>query len=225
MNEITFFDGFSGVGGIRRGLELSGGYRCIGSNDFNKYANQVYTARFGKENHHPGDIRRINTRDIPDHDLFCGGFPCQAFSVAGERQGFKDPRGTLFFQIHRIIKDKKPKLLLLENVKGLLSAGIVVGTGIYKATKGEGKGELTEDNQRVKNEPRRSWKEITVHVGKGYVLTEILLSLLDLGYWVEYQVLNSKYFGVPQTRERVFIIGHLRERSTRQVFPITEPNV
>ena len=167
--EIRYIDLFSGVGGFRRGLELSGGYRCVWSNDIDKYANRVYAARFGETNHHTGDIRRVNEEDIPDHDLVCAGFPCQAFSAAGKRQGFRDTRGTLFYEICRIAESKRPRVLLLENVKGLLS-----------------------------------------HDG-GRTFATILNSLEELGYWWEYQVLNSKHFGVPQSRERVYIIGHLGE--------------
>jgi len=182
MNEIRFIDLFSGIGGVRLGLERTEGFRCVWSNDFNKYANQIYTKRFGEENHHPGDITRIGAEEIPSHDLLCGGFPCQAFSVAGKRLGFKETRGTLFFEICRIAEVKRPSMLLLENVKGLLS-----------------------------------------HDG-GRTFATILNSLEELGYWWEYQVLNSKYFGVPQNRERVFIIGHLRGTGGQEVFPITEAN-
>jgi len=209
VNEITFIDLFSGIGGVRKGLDncsrsLSFGegseskrdmfngiraenehgpprsFRCVWSNDFNKYANQVYTARFGEANHHPGDIRGIDATEIPDHDLLCGGFPCQSFSVAGRRKGFEDTRGTLFFEICRIVEAKRPSLLLLENVKGLLNHD------------------------------------------KGRTFTVILQTLDELGYWVEWQVLNSKHFGVPQNRERVFIIGHLRGTGRREIFPIGE---
>jgi len=180
LDEIRFIDKFSGIGGFRRGLELSGGYRCVWSNDFNKYANQVYLRHWPDSNHNSGDIRRVDTEEIPDHDLLCAGFPCQTFSVAGKRLGFKETRGTLFFEICRIAEAKRPRLLLLENVKGLLSHE------------------------------------------EGRTFATILKSLEELGYWWEYQVLNSKYFGVPQNRERVFIIGHLGEGSTKPVFPITE---
>jgi len=157
-------------------------FKRVWSCDNNKYANQIYTKHFGEENHHSGDIRRIDPREIPSHDLFCAGFPCQAFSVAGKRQGFKDTRGTLFFEICRIAEHHRPSMLLLENVKGLLS-----------------------------------------HDG-GRTFGTILEALEELGYWWEYQVLNSKYFGVPQNRERVFIIGHLRTGCTEAIFPITEAN-
>lgn len=182
MDEIRFIDLFSGIGGFRRGLELSGGYRCVWSCDKDKYANQVYTSRFGEENHHSGDIRKVKATSIPDHDILCAGFPCQAFSVAGKRGGFEDTRGTLFFEIARIARAKRPTLLLLENVRGLLSHD------------------------------------------EGQTIATILEILVGIGYRCEGQVLNSKWFGVPQNRERVFIVGHLRGRDTRPIFPITEIN-
>jgi len=182
IKEIRFIDLFSGIGGVRLGLERTEGFRCVWSNDFNKYANQIYTKRFGEENHHPGDITRIGAEEIPSHDLLCGGFPCQAFSIAGKRRGFQETRGTLFFEICRIAETHRPSMLLLENVKGLLS-----------------------------------------HDG-GRTFATILNSLEELGYWWEYQVLNSKHFGVPQNRERVFIIGHLRGTSRREILPILGVN-
>jgi len=217
MNEIRFIDLFSGIGGFRLGLEKNNRslvcangsdkgkkttwlrrttsaktgddassncgrsiFRHVWSNDFNKYANQIYTKRFGEENHHSGDITRIDAETIPSHDLLCGGFPCQAFSVAGKRRGFKETRGTLFFEICRIAEHHRPSMLLLENVKGLLS-----------------------------------------HDG-GRTFATITDSLEELGYRWEYQVLNSKHFGVPQNRERVFIIGHSRNGGSKPIFPITE---
>ena len=149
------------------------------SNDVDKYATQIYKTHWPNEAEHTGDIRGVNEWDIPDHDLICAGFPCQAFSIAGRRAGFEDTRGTLFFEICRIIKAKRPKLLLLENVKGLLN-----------------------------------------HDG-GRTFSVIIQALDELGYWVEWQVLNSKHFGVPQNRERVFIVGHLRGTGGREIFPIT----
>jgi len=122
VDEIRFIDLFSGIGGFRRGLELSGGYRCVWSCDIDRAANLTYHRRFTPERgtHYSGDIRRVPTKQIPNHDLLTGGFPCQTFSDAGKRRGFKDPRGTLFYEIARIAKAKKPTLLLLENVPGLL---------------------------------------------------------------------------------------------------------
>jgi len=177
VNEIRFIDLFSGIGGFRLGLERNG-FKHVWSNDINKNANQIYTTQFGEAGHYPGDVRGVDPQDIPDFDILCAGFPCQAFSIAGERAGFQDTRGTLFFEICRIAESKRPSLLLLENVKGLLN-----------------------------------------HDG-GRTFTVILQALEELGYWVEWQVLNSKHFGVPQGRERVFIIGHYRGRGGQEVFPI-----
>ena len=129
-----------------------------------------------------GNATTINAAELPDFDLLVGGFPCQAFSIAGKRAGFDDTRGTLFFDIARILKEKQPRHLVLENVKGLLS-----------------------------------------HDG-GRTFTTIIGVLADLGYFVEWQVLNSKDFGVPQNRERVIIVGHLRGECRRKVFPISGTN-
>lgn len=137
---------------------------------------------YNKGHKNYGDITTINPAELPDFDLLCGGFPCQAFSIAGKRAGFEDTRGTLIYDVFRIIKEKHPKLVLLENVKGLLS----------------------HDNGRT--------------------FKTIITSLAELGYAVEWQVLNAKNFGVPQNRERVFIIGHLGGFGGRQVFPIEESN-
>jgi len=154
------------------------GFRCVYSNEWDKYANSVYRKHYGQCDQ--SDIRTVDAHTIPDHDLLCGGFPCQSFSIAGKRGGFDDTRGTLFFDIARILKEKQPRLCLLENVKGLLS----------------------HDNGR------------TIKV--------ILTTLTDLGYDVQWQVCNSKDFGVPQNRERIIIVGHLRGTSRPQVFPIGE---
>ncbi len=124
-----------------------------------------------------GDITRIDADALPDFDFLCGGFPCQAFSIAGKRKGFDDTRGTLFFDIARILRAKQPRLFLLENVKGLLS----------------------HDN--------------------GQTFTTIIATLDELGYDLQWQVLNSKNHGVPQNRERVFIVGHLRGTPRPKVFP------
>jgi len=150
---------------------------CVGYSEIDKYADQIYQKHFGGTNY--GDATKINARELPDFELLVGGFPCQAFSVAGKRAGFNDTRGTLFFDIARILKEKRPRHLVLENVKGLLSHD------------------------------------------QGKTFTTILGVLADLGYFVEWQVLNSKDFGVPQNRERVFIVGHLGGEPRRKVFPIT----
>ena len=174
---IKYIDLFAGVGGFRVGINKAHpDWECVYSNEYDKYANSVYKKHY--ERCDDRDIRTVKTEEIPDHDLLVGGFPCQAFSVAGKRRGFEDTRGTLFFEIARIAKQKQPRLLLLENVKGLLSHD------------------------------------------SGNTFKTILRSLDELGYDCQWQVLNSKDFGVPQNRERVFIIGHLRGTSRPEVFPI-----
>jgi len=177
---VKFFDLFAGIGGFRIALEREG-FTCVGFCEIDKWARKLYKAYYnarGEEEYE--DSRKINPEDLPDFDILCAGFPCQAFSIAGKRRGFEDTRGTLFFEIARIAKVKRPTYLLLENVKGLLS----------------------HDEGRT---------------------FEIILKTLDeLGYDAEWQVLNSKDFGVPQNRERVFIIGHFRGRSKPRVFPIRE---
>jgi DNA (cytosine-5)-methyltransferase 1 len=153
---------------------------CVGYSEIDKYADQIYQKHFGGKNY--GDATKINARELPDFDLLVGGFPCQAFSLAGKRLGFNDTRGTLFFDIARILAEKRPRNLVLENVKGLLSHD------------------------------------------QGKTFQTILGVLAGLGYFVEWQVLNSKDFGVPQNRERVFIVGHLGGEPRRKVFPITGTN-
>jgi len=151
---------------------------CVGYSEIDKYAIKVYERNFNGHINY-GNATTINAAELPDFDLLVGGFPCQAFSVAGKRHGFNDTRGTLFFDIARILSHKRPKHILLENVKGLLS-----------------------------------------HDG-GKTFQTIIGVLTDLGYVVEWQVLNAKDFGVPQNRERIFIVGHLGGECGRQVFPIT----
>lgn len=166
---------FSGIGGFDLAAKNLG-MELVGACEIDKYARQVYSRHF------PGvriweDATKLNPEELPDFDLLCAGFPCQAFSIAGRRLGFEESRGTLFFEVARIAKEKRPKLLFLENVRGLLS----------------------HDNGRT--------------------FAVILKTLDEIGYDVEWQCINSKYF-VPQNRERIFIIGHLRGKSTRQIFPL-----
>lgn len=180
---MKFLDLFAGIGGFRLGMEQAG-HECVGYVEWDKFARKSYEAIHNTEGEWTAnDITTVTDRDLEllrkqGVDCICGGFPCQAFSVAGKRGGFDDTRGTLFFEIARFAKQIKPRLLLLENVKGLLSHD------------------------------------------KGNTFGTILHTLDELGYDTEWQVLNSKNFGVPQNRERVFIIGHLRGTSRREVFPI-----
>lgn len=116
MNEFTFIDLFAGIGGIRIPFDELGG-KCVFSSEIDKFAAEMYEANFYERP--VGDITKISTTEIPDHDLLLAGFPCQPFSIMGDGLGFADTRGTLFFEIERILKDKKPKAFLLENVKQL----------------------------------------------------------------------------------------------------------
>lgn len=116
-DDFSFIDLFAGIGGIRIGFESAGGH-CVFSSEFDKDACKTYEANFGE--HPQGDITKINTDEIPDFDILLGGFPCQAFSIIGKKEGFGDEaRGTLFFEIERILKEKKPSAFMLENVRNL----------------------------------------------------------------------------------------------------------
>ena len=182
---MKFLDLFAGVGGFRLGME-SAGHKCIGFCEIDKFARASYKAIHDTkgeiELHDITAVSDESIRRIGRVDMICGGFPCQAFSIAGNRRGFEDTRGTLFFEIARFASILRPKYLLLENVKGLLN----------------------HEN--------------------GVTFETIISTLDELGYNVEWQVLNSKNFGVPQNRERVFIVGHLRGECTRRVFPLGREN-
>lgn len=178
---MKFIDLFAGIGGFRLGMEAAG-HECIGFCEIDKFARASYKAIHNTEGEiELHDITTVSDefiRGIGSVDIICGGFPCQAFSIAGARRGFEDTRGTLFFEIARFASILKPKYLLLENVKGLLN-----------------------------------------HDG-GNTFKTIIGTLDELGYDAEWAICNSKNFGVPQNRERVFIIGHLRGRRARNIFPI-----
>lgn len=118
FNQYKFIDLFAGLGGFRIALE-SNGAKCVFSSEIDKYACETYKSNFNEEPH--GDIFQIDSKDIPEHDILCAGFPCQPFSIAGKRLGFEDARGTLFFEVARILKDKRPKAFILENVSGIVS--------------------------------------------------------------------------------------------------------
>ena len=112
---IRFFDMFSGIGGFREGLNRAGGFSCVGHCEIDKYADRSYRAIFNTEGEwFCNDAKKIRPEELPEFDLLCGGFPCQAFSVAGKRQGFEDARGTLFFEIARLVKARRPPYLLLK---------------------------------------------------------------------------------------------------------------
>src|SRR3989338_10437700 len=166
MRGFKFIDLFAGIGGFRLALESQGG-NCVFSSEWDNQAQTTYQANFGETPE--GDITKIKETDIPHHDMICGGFPCQAFSISGKQKGFDDTRGTLFFDIVRIARHHKPKVLFLENVKNL-----------------------------------------TKHY-HGNTLKIILRTLEDLGYDVFYQVLVASHYGVPQQRERIYIIGFRKD--------------
>ncbi len=172
---------FAGIGGFRSGLTALGEFECVGHCEIDKYANQAYNAIYQPKGEiYYNDARSIIAEDVPDIDLLCGGFPCQSFSIAGKRGGFSDARGTLFFELARIAKAKRPTFLFFENVPGLLSHD------------------------------------------SGRTFATILNALDELGYHVAWQVLNSKDFGVPQARKRVYIVGYLRERCSGEILSFSE---
>lgn len=173
MASFKFVDLFAGTGGIRIPFDEVGGV-CVLSSEWDKYAQVSYEANFGEK---PlGDLQNIDENDVPNHNIIMGGFPCQPFSHAGLKRGFDDTRGTLFFDIARIIKKHKPEIVFLENVKGF---------------KGHDKG--------------RTWETVRN-------------SLNELGYNVTAEVLSAKDFGVPQNRQRFYIIGLKREKYGNDVF-------
>lgn len=177
---MRFFDFFAGIGGFRLGMEMAG-HTCVGHCEIDKYANESYKAM-----HHPKesevffeDVRTIKPADMPECECYCFGFPCQAFSISGQRRGFDDMRGTLIFEILRLAKEQHTQILFGENVSGLLT-----------------------------------------HDG-GWTFKTIISAMGELGYFVEWQILNSRLFGVPHNRERVFIIGHHGGEPIKKIFPIT----
>lgn len=179
QEKLKFIDLFCGIGGFRVAFEEACEENdiqpeCVFSSDIDKYAQESYEANFGEKPF--GDITKINENDIPDHDILFGGFPCQPFSIIGQMKGLNDTRGTLFFDIARIIEAKRPKAFILENVKQLVGHD------------------------------------------KGKTLKVIVQSLKDLGYHVQYSVLNALDYGLPQKRERVVIVGH------REPIMFTFPN-
>lgn len=161
LQNFTFIDLFAGIGGFHQALSSYGG-KCVFASEWDIHAQNTYKENFGIDVN--GDITKIDEKDIPKHDIICGGFPCQAFSVSGKQLGFDDTRGTLFFDIVRIANYHKPKVLFLENVRNL-----------YK-----------HDN--------------------GNTFNIILKTLNDIGYNVYFEILNTSNYGLPQNRERVYIV-------------------
>ena len=162
LSKYKFIDLFAGIGGFHYALS-SFGAKCVFASEWDKHASETYKINFGIEP--KGDITLIKEDEIPNHDILCGGFPCQAFSVSGKQKGFDDTRGTLFFDIARIVNHHNPKVLFLENVKNL-------------AKHDDGK-----------------------------TLSTIINTLEKLDYKVFTKVFNASNFGLPQNRERVYIVA------------------
>lgn len=212
VEQITFIDLFSGVGGFTRGMELAG-HKCVGHCEIDRYAEASYRSmhciteeqreylktlplkerqkEILKEEYLNGewyadDVSNIDSGNIPKSDCWCFGFPCQDISIAGKQKGFRGNRSSLFFSVMGLLKEmperNKPRLLFVENVRNLLS------------------------------------------INGGFDFARVLVEMARGGYCAEWRVLNSKDYGVPQNRERVFIVGYSRKPSGRTIFPIKENN-
>lgn len=170
-----FIDLFAGLGGFRLALE-SLGARCVYSNEWDIPAQDIYYKNFGDIPE--GDITKVDEKTIPDHDILCAGFPCQAFSISGKQRGFDDSRGTLFFDVARIVKEKKPKIVFMENVKNFAT-----------------------------------------HDG-GKTLAIVKNTMEELGYTFNQRVLNSVDYGIPQKRERIYMVCFRNDIPTKDfTFP------
>ena len=161
LKGYTFIDLFAGLGGFRIALETLGA-KCVYSSEINKNAREIYYKNF--KDIPDGDITKINAKNIPNHDILCAGFPCQAFSISGKQKGFDDTRGTLFFDVARIVKMKQPKIVFMENVKNFASHNA------------------------------------------GRTLQTVYKIINDLGYNFNYKVLNATDYGIPQKRERIYMV-------------------
>lgn len=174
---IAYIDLFAGIGGFHQALH-SFGCECVFASEINHNCQKIYEQNYGIKP--AGDLTEIPEKNIPQHEILCAGFPCQAFSISGKRLGFEDTRGTLFFEIARIAKYHQPQLLFLENVKN-----------------------FAQHNQ-------------------GKTLLTVKQTLEEIGYNVFAQVLNASFFGVPQTRERIYILGFRKDLAiTNFTFPTT----
>lgn len=174
----TFIDLFAGIGGFRTALEKKG-MKCVFSSDIDEKAQEAYFKNFGETP--KGDITEIHEKKIPSHDILCAGFPCQSFSISGQSKGFDDDRGRLFYEIVRIANYHQPHVLLLENVKNI----------------------LTIDN--------------------GSVIKTIEAKLDEIGYTLNKHILNASYFGIPQSRERVYFVGLRKHSKTKNKLAYKPP--
>lgn len=171
LKNYTFIDLFAGLGGFRLALE-SLGAKCVYSSEWDKFAQEVYCENFGEIP--DGDITKVDENQIPEHDILCAGFPCQAFSISGKQRGFEDSRGTLFFDVARIVKAKKPKVVFMENVKNF----------------------ATHD--------------------KGKTLSVVKSTMTELGYTFNYKVLNATDYGIPQKRERIYMVCFRKDLDVKE---------
>lgn len=171
LKGYTFIDLFAGLGGFRLALE-SLGAKCVYSNEWDKFAQEVYKNNFGETP--DGDITKVDENTIPEHDIICAGFPCQAFSISGKQRGFEDSRGTLFFDVARIVKAKRPKIVFMENVKNF----------------------ATHDN--------------------GKTLEVVKATMEELGYTFNYKVLNATDYGIPQKRERIYMVCFRKDLAVKE---------
>ena len=171
INELTYIDLFAGIGGFRIALDKHGA-ECVFTSEIDEHCIATYKDNFGGTVH--GDIRKINEKKIPEHDILCAGFPCQAFSISGKQLGFDDSRGTLFFDIVRIVKERKPKILFLENVANLAKHN---------------------DSETV----------------------NLMIKTLEfLGYDVNWKVISSHCFGVPQVRKRIYFVAFRKDLCVKE---------
>lgn len=177
LKNTKFIDLFAGIGGFRIALE-SLGSKCVYSSEWDGAARETYEINFKEKP--SGDITKVNAKDIPKHDILCAGFPCQAFSISGNRKGFDDSRGTLFFDVARIVKERRPQIVFLENVKNF-----------------------------------------STHDG-GKTLAVVRDTLKELGYTFFYKVLNAADYGVPQKRERTYMVA-FRENLKVYQFNFPQP--
>jgi len=183
--EFKFIDLFAGIGGIRQPFQELGG-QCVFTSEWDKFAQKTYIANYGEVPN--GDITQIKASDIPNHDILLAGFPCQAFSQAGLKQGFDDTRGTMFFEVQRILAEKRPKAFLLENVKQLKghNKGRTLET-ILTILRGEHNQDIPSDIP-MSDEARKALSQ-------------------KLNYHTEFKILRAGDFGAPQNRERIYIVG------------------
>ncbi|MBS9766302.1 MAG: DNA cytosine methyltransferase [Flavobacteriaceae bacterium] len=180
LKSYKFIDLFAGIGGFHYALK-SFGAECVFASEIDEKASFIYEQNHGLKPF--GDITKIDEKDIPKHDILCAGFPCQAFSISGKQKGFEDTRGTLFFDVARIVKEHQPKIVFLENVKNF-----------------------------VKHD-------------KGNTLKTIQNTLKNLGYTFFYKVLNTSDFGLPQNRERVYMVCFHKDFIQQPTFYFPSENI